>query len=461
MKEILPKTLFFISLAVIVYAYGYFSHRLQLFPAKIFVHFEEAVNELLAKVSDELPFQYSPTSQREPLVRNRPEAMAPGLTLITRVGKDDKLLAEVLDPEGQVVHQWSLDWFDIWPNATHLAESRNPKEPPGTHIHGAILMDNGDLIFNFEQLGMARVDIHSRVVWRLPRRTHHSIYQAESGNLWVPGMITHEEPLDWLSYYLPEFDEYTILEIEPSKGQVLREFSLFKLFQGNDLHGLLYLSSLGLHPESQGDTLHLNDVELFPDHLTPGFFQPGDVMISLRNINAILVFDLETGKKKFLSTGPFVRQHDPDFIDGDTISIFDNNDSAPASSGVQSRILLQDAPSGDVSVAYQGSPEHPFFTDLLGKHEWQKNGNILITDSRNGRVFEVDPDGEILWEYYNIIEDGVVGLVETAHRLPERFSADFFEQARSQSTRLNGADDSDGAALFDNTGADNLEAAIP
>ena len=33
------------------------------------------------------------------------------------------------------------------------------------------------------------------------------------------------------------------------------------------------------------------------------------------------------------------------------------------------------------------------------------NGNTLITDSNNGRVFEVTKNGEVVWEFYNIDTD--------------------------------------------------------
>lgn len=434
MKDSLPKIAFLVSLAALGYLYGYHSHRWQFFPAKWMAKAEQSFWALRYKYfpADELAFQYQRTEQAERIVKHRPEAMAPGLTLITRVGEKNALMAEVIDVDGTVVHRWNLDWFDLWPEPTHLPDNLKPKDPPGTHIHGAVLMENGDLIFNYDQLGLARVDIHSRVVWRLPQRAHHSIYRAENGNLWIPNMVTRREPLESLTYYHPPFEDYTVIEVDPDDGSVLREISMFELFKKNDLHGFLYLSSLALHPESRGDTLHQNDFELFPEDLEPGFFGPGDAMVSLRNINCVIVFDLETLEKKFVSIGPYVRQHDPDFIDGDTISIFDNNDSAPKESGVQSRILLQKAPSGEFTVAYTGTPENPFFTDLLGKHEWQENGNLLIADSRPGRIFEVDPDGELLWEYFNIVEEGVVGMVEDAQRLPARFDAAFFEQMRAQ-----------------------------
>lgn len=439
MSDKIAKSLFLLAVILIIYCYGYFSHQFKLFPADVVSEVKDGIDKFFSE--DELPFQYAKTEKTQKIINPNPAAMAPGLTLISRVGKDDKLIAEVIDADGTVIHHWSLDWFDIWPNATHLPEDLNPKEPPGSHIHGMVLQENGDLIFNYDLLGMVRVDANSNVIWRLPYRTHHSVYQSEDGHIWVPGVIRHEKPLDWLPFYEPNFAEYTILEVDPDNGKILREISVPKLLQENHLQGLLYLSSLKLHPKSNGDTLHMNDLELFPEDMKPGFFKPGDVMISMRNINTVLVFDLETHKKKFVSTGAYVRQHDPDFVDGNTISIFDNNDSAPVDSGVQSRILLQKAPSGDVSVAYTGNKAHPFHSFLLGKHEWQDNGNLLIADSRNGRAFEVTPDGDIVWEYNNIVRKGVVGFVETAQRLPKHFSREFFKnldkkaaEAQSQPT---------------------------
>ncbi len=144
--------------------------------------------------------------------------------------------------------------------------------------------------------------------------------------------------------------------------------------------------------------LHLNDVEPFPAGMTPGFFGPGDVIVSLRNINTVFVFNTETRKIKFVSTGQFGAQHDPDFMDGNRISVFDNLGVLPAASPRQSRILIVTAPEGTVEVAYEGTAAHPFFTNIMGKSQWLANGNLLITESRRGRAFEVNRKGETVWE---------------------------------------------------------------
>ena len=125
------------------------------------------------------------------------------------------------------------------------------------------------------------------------------------------------------------FREDTLLEVTP-EGKIVHEWSIVDLLRKNGREGLLYLgSNQPMNPVARGDIFHLNDVEPFPSRLKEGFFKKGDVLVSLRNISTIFVFNRENGKIKFIHTGSFVWQHDPDFVDGDTISVFDNHPIGP------------------------------------------------------------------------------------------------------------------------------------
>jgi len=64
----------------------------------------------------------------------------------------------------------------------------------------------------------------------------------------------------------------------------------------------------------------------------------------------------------------------------------------------------------------------------MGKHEWLPNGNLLITEARKGRAFEIDPQGNIVWEFVNIVDNGYVGIVQEVHRLPATYTEDTFNQ---------------------------------
>jgi len=291
------------------------------------------------------------------------------------------------------------------------------------------------VVLNFDFVGMLRVDECGKVVWRLPYRTHHSVGLDDQGYIWAPGLVTRHEKVARFPNYEPPFNDYTILQVSPD-GRIVSELSVLDLLLQNGLTGLLHMSTTSNRSTVvSGDTLHLNDVEIFPSSLAPGVFQSGDVMISLRNINTIIVFDPRTRRIKFLTVGHVLRQHDPDFVDGNTISVFDDNNLAdwtsgkPDPAGHYSRIITISAKDESVAVSYQGTSDHPFFTDVLGDHQRLPNGNILITESVPGRVFEVDAAGRIVWEYFNIVQPGVVGLVANAVRLPAHFDASFFSRA--------------------------------
>ena len=356
-----------------------------------------------------------------------PDEVQPGLTRLDLLLADRRLGVKVVELDGTVIHSWELDWFSIWPDAEHIPDGRQPRSRPGTNIHGALILDNGDLIFNFENIGLIRVDPCGTVLWKSPHLTHHSVHLDEDDYLWVPGDTFHEKPVAGLPNHVPRFREPAVLKFSLD-GELIRKISIMKVLQHNGLQGLLYLSATSDKPLVTGDTLHLNDVETFPSTLPPGVFRTGDIMVSLRNINAVLVFDPHDLDIKYLSIGGFTRQHDPDFIDGDNISIFDNNRIADPENGQQSRIIIESARSGESAVYFEGSETAPFYTALMGKHQWLDNGNLLITESKKGRVFEVNQSGKVVWEYNNIVSEGVVGIVSDASRLPVSVTAADFRK---------------------------------
>lgn len=166
-----------------------------------------------------------------------------------------------------------------------------------------------------------------------------------------------------------------------------------------------------------------------------GTFEPGDLMLSLRNIHTVLVIDPESEEIVYKQAGGFVGQHDPDFIDGHRISVFDNavaiGDDAPR----ESRIAILDAAdaTSEPEVYFEGSEEMPFYTDVMGKHQWLQNGNLLVTESTKGRAFELDQNGDIVWQHVNLVDqEGWVGLVGEAQRLSTDYDRQFFEAQRQE-----------------------------
>ena len=55
---------------------------------------------------------------------------------------------------------------------------------------------------------------------------------------------------------------------------------------------------------------------------------------------------------------------------------------------------------------YAGDAAQPFYSGVRSAQERLVNGNTLITESEGGRLFEVTPAGEIVWEYRNPARGG-------------------------------------------------------
>jgi hypothetical protein len=418
--------IFWVSALLLIFGGGVVVGRYQVFPFQIFTFAKKGYGQLVALNQHKRPEYLLPKAKNahQEIVFDTPRACE-GLNLVTRMSAEGAVLANVMDMDGKNLHQWTVDWFKIWPDAKHLPDNLVPQSRPGTMIDGAVLLENGNLVFNFEYLGLVCLDFEGNVVWRLPYLTHHSVSKADDGNLWVCGQINHTKPTERIPNLTLPSREDTLLEVTPD-GKIKHEWSIVDLLRKNGKDGLLYMRDGGREsPTVNGGSFHLNDVEPFPSRLKEGFFKKGDVLVSLRNVNTVFVFNRNDDKIKYLRTGPFVWQHDPDFVDGDKISVFDNH---PVDRS-QSRILIISAPDQKVTVFYEGTAEHPFYTEILGKHQWLPNGNLLITEARHGRAFEIDRKGKIVWEYNNYVDEERVGLVTQATRLPPSYAL-LFDNSR-------------------------------
>lgn len=417
-RERLAFHLFWVSAVFLALCYGVVAGMLELFPHSFFASALQGYERL--RGDDGLTatnWYYRKARQPGPPPIVNTGGAQPGLNLVTQIS-GEALEVKVMDLDGQVIHRWAIDWFTIWPDATHVPDRLRPRARPGTHVNGATLLANGDLVFNFEHLGLVRLDRAGGVVWRLPYLTHHSVCRGDDGNLWVCGQKEHDAPLPAFPNLVPPFVEDTILVVAP-EGRIVHEWSVLELLRANGRQGLLCLANLDTFDTAvSGDVTHLNHVEPFPANMPGGFFQAGDVLVSLRNNNTVFAFERASGHIKFCCTGLFVRQHDPHFVDGNTFSVFDNHNLGKADEHAHSRILLVSAPSQAVQTWFAGSAQQPFFTPILGRHQWLPNGHLLITDSCAGRAFELDRNREVVWWYVNYVQPGMVGAVEQVERIP-------------------------------------------
>ena len=412
------------------YLYGVQTVHKRLFPYPQLRMLQSTALEVLGRKTN--PLLDLPISDTEAIIRTgAAEDIGQGLVLIVHAIPDTRdSRVGIIDRDGNTIHEWMPRWDEIWPSPEAEAFSKDVRPVPGDgmYLHGIDVLPDGSYVANYEHLSSFRMDVCGEVMWKKENLGHHAVYYDQDDNtIWLT--TENKTPSTEPSMY--NVRDWTLQQVSLG-GEVLREISVVDILKKNGLIGLLYLASL--HNESvavRGDTLHLNDVEIFPEGYDSTVFAPGDIMFSLRNINAVFVVDPETLEIKFKSVGQVLRQHDPDFTPDGNITVFNNNNLQPTigPDRGQSYILRIDTETNEIETLAGDREENRFFTDIMGTHQVLPNGNILVNSSGQGRVFEFSPEGDPLWRWSNLGTNGSNNRIYGVIGLPPEMDAAFFEEA--------------------------------
>lgn len=425
MKSVdIPKFLFVAACAAILFVGGMAAGHYQTFPYSLIVTIRDVVGQrdnLLGVRPTEFitPARYEGSG----VTRHNPAKSVPGHTFLTGFF-DGQNEMRLVTADGQVINRWPVNFFDVFPEPDHISpKDRVPQSEWNLAVQGALLLPDGSVVFNFNFKGTAKIDRCGRVEWSIPRMTHHSVELASDGGYWIPIYEYIDDTPKYPQLTVP-YEEDVILKVS-ADGSIEREISIVDLLQRNDLLGLIYGRAVWKH-KSNGLT-HVNDVEELDAETARDFpqFEAGDLMISARFGDLVLVFDPDTLVVKWFQKGPFLSQHDPDFMPGGKISVFSNNDDGTATGHLLggSTIVEVEPDTQSAAVFYGGVPGQHFFTSRAGEHQRIGAGgeNALITEARSGRVFEVSPDGEVVWEYINRYDEDSVLILNGARRYAEEY----------------------------------------
>ena len=324
---------------------------------------------------------------------------------------------------GELLARWPVKFSEIFPDNSHVRLA--PATDWNIDTHGALILPDGTVVFNFEYGGLVAIDRCGQVKWKLALQTHHSIERAEGGGFWVPVRRYHEKdtPSKFKPFETP-FNEDTIIKVSDN-GKVLQEISVPSLFFSNDLEALITAtgdSFVGNERDWPIEIVHLNKVAELSEALSADFsmFEAGDLVLSLRQQNLVMVIDPDTEKVKWWQVGPWIRQHDPEFIPGGKLLVFNNNAYKSTYSGSGdaldpvSNIIEVDPVSSATKTLCGKELARPMFTKVRGKLELTPSGNLMITEFEAGRIFEVNSQGDIVWEFINRYSDDEIAEITEA-----------------------------------------------
>jgi Arylsulfotransferase (ASST) len=407
------------------FGYGLMTMQVKVFPYGLLSEVKRATTDL--KDNWQMYLERRPTAHLEPTHRegrgvivDDGAAVQPGLILMSGLFDDAGSSVRLIDRSGEIMRRWDTIYSRIWPDPGHLRDV--PVNDWFADIHGLVLLPDGSIVFNFEYLGLSRIGACGNVLWRIPQETHHAIFLAEDNTLWVLSRRHHETSSPDFANMVPPFFDDTILQVSLD-GEILQEISILGLIYKNKMEGILPTGERDTTLEYR-DPLHANDVEVLASDLAAAYpsLKPGQVMVSLRVPNLILIFDPRTEEIVWHQTGPWLRQHDPDFREDGLISVFDNRGiEGDAAVFGGSRTLLVDPRTRETREAYPHREDNWFFTPTRGKHQILPNGNVLLVETSGGRVLEVASDGSIVWSYLNKYDENTVGKVQEAIHYPEGY----------------------------------------
>ena len=141
-----------------------------------------------------------------------------------------------------------------------------------------------------------------KVIWTVPHRTHHSVFQGDDGSFWVADHNWRYEIIDNYIHPKPTFIDEAVLQVSPD-GKILRDLSILNSIYSSGYGGIFSDVS-----KDYGLT-HMNDVEILSVDMADSFpmFEAGDILVSLRNLSVVMVLDGKTGLIKWHLHHPLLR----------------------------------------------------------------------------------------------------------------------------------------------------------
>ena len=306
----------------------------------------------------------------------------PGYTLCWSKGSRS---ARLIDMDGEEFHRWTLDrgptwhWCDMLENG-HLLVVANEKAYSTRHNIDARLWE-----LNWD----------GKVVWSDPGPVHHDARRLVDGNTLavcnghaVYPDISHE----------PKVYDY-IQEITP-ENEVVWEWHFAAHADELEAEEAKNL------PAGHNDWPHINTVEELPD--TPlgqrdARFRAGNVLVSPRHMHCIFIIGRESGRVVWSwGRGEILGQHQPTMLPDGDILMFDNGHGPPERG--RSRVIEIEPDTGKIVWQWPDDPGREFWSPVGSGAQRLPNGNTLICAMNwgdAGRIFEVTPDGAIVWDYWN------------------------------------------------------------
>ncbi|MGF1607982.1 MAG: arylsulfotransferase family protein [Kiloniellales bacterium] len=308
--------------------------------------------------------------------------------------------------DGKELHRWSMPFSKAWDRPPHIEV---PVPDRFICFRKTYLYPNGDLLAIYEApghwpyaYGLVKLDKESNMLWKYADLANHDLDVALDGQIYT---LVHVVRSGYEGG--PEgFQRRTVVDdalvLLTPDGQEVKRVSILDALARSKYAAVML-------EDTKKELMHANSVKVATaaDAANHPFVEEGQILLSLRNLSLIAVLDVPTETITWAMRGSWEHQHTARFVDNGTIAVFDN--LGHIGEGGRTRILEFDPRTGGVTWEYGGSDDRTFYTNNRGEYQYLPNGNILITESNAGRMFEITRDKKVVWDY--VVEHEVDGRV--------------------------------------------------
>jgi len=318
--------------------------------------------------------------------------------------------AFLIDMSGRILHVWreyeSKEWARAW-----------------------IYPDGGILAMSSQPARLARFDRNSNLLWTYGGTgldAHHDFRVLADGRVYV--LMRSAQILDWLRETPLMAETLCILEPDGEDVRVIDCIPISEAFRDSEYADMLHADWF----LDEDDPFHTNSLEILDGRVPHPAFGSGNILLSIRNMDCLAVLDPKKRAIVWVSRGPWQRQHEARVTTSGYVLLFDNR-----TFDGQSRIVKYDVVANEVVWSYTS---HGFYSLAAGAVQQLPNGNMLVTESQDGRLLEVTLDGRVVWEYLNPRtmddEKPIVVRLARGYRVPyDYFERSFGEYLSSRSEK--------------------------
>lgn len=305
----------------------------------------------------------------------------------------------LVDMVGRFIHRWKMDfrpgeYGKLLPDGDLLYAGKLFPEDSETREfggQGGVIVEanwDGDILWRYEDPNLhhdfSRLDNGNTMVLRYIEVPEEIASQVRGGE---PG--TEQKGKMWTDAFQ---------EITP-EGEVVWQWNAYEHLDP-DVDIICPFCM-------RNEWTHTNTCHVMPN---------GDILTAFHRLHTIAVIDRKTGRIKwrFGGDGELAHPHDPSLLENGNILVFDNGLHRRLSKSTYkpnySRVLEINPDSREVEWEYVNPSADKFYSSLISGCQRLPNGNTLICEGINGRIFEVTMEGEMVWEFISPFFDRLGAL---------------------------------------------------